>query len=125
MDRALPFIVIASANAQGVMDISPKGDPPGFVRVLDTRTIAVPDRLGNRRIDTFLNVLENPKGCDHLHRAATGRDPARERRGAQRSGVQKKVPALALLIHVKEGLFHCGKSMIRSRMWQPEGWPSI
>ena len=56
-----PFVLIASANARGQMDISPKGDAPGFVRVLDDRTVTVPDRPGNRRADTFTNVLENPK----------------------------------------------------------------
>ena len=55
-----PFIVISSINAAGAMDTSPKGDPPGFVRVLDEHTLAIPDRLGNHRGDTFLNVLENP-----------------------------------------------------------------
>jgi hypothetical protein len=55
-----PFVVIASVGANGMMDISPKGDPAGFVQVLDPKTLAVPDRLGNHRGDTFLNVLENP-----------------------------------------------------------------
>ena len=56
-----PFVLIASANAQGMMDISPKGDATGFVLVLDDKTLAVPDRPGNRRADTFTNVLENPR----------------------------------------------------------------
>jgi PPOX class probable FMN-dependent enzyme len=56
-----PFVLIASANARGRMDISPKGDAPGFVRILDDKTLAVPDRPGNRRADTFTNILENPK----------------------------------------------------------------
>ena len=56
-----PFVLIASANARGLMDISPKGDAPGFVHVLDDKTLAIPDRPGNRRADTFTNVLENPR----------------------------------------------------------------
>ena len=56
-----PFVLIASSNAHGQMDISPKGDPAGFVRVLDEWTLAIPDRPGNRRADTFTNVLENPR----------------------------------------------------------------
>jgi len=56
-----PFVLIASASARGQMDISPKGDAPGFVRVLDDNSLAIPDRPGNRRADTFTNVLENPK----------------------------------------------------------------
>src|SRR5215208_1378087 len=55
-----PFVLIASANARGRMDISPKRDAPGFVRILDDKTLAVPDRPGNRRADTFTNILENP-----------------------------------------------------------------
>jgi len=53
-------VVISSTNAAGAMDVSPKGDPPGFVKVLDKNTLAIPDRIGNNRADTFLNVLENP-----------------------------------------------------------------
>src|SRR3954469_2074899 len=56
-----PFVLIASSNARGEMDISPKGDAPGFVQVLDDDTLAIPDRPGNRRADTFTNVLQNPK----------------------------------------------------------------
>src|SRR5207237_10667230 len=56
-----PFVLIASSNARGEMDISPKGDAPGFVRVLDDKTLAIPDRPGNRRADTFTNVLQNPR----------------------------------------------------------------
>ena len=58
---ASPFILIASQGADGMMDVSPKGDPAGFVRVLDDRTIAVPDRAGNNRLDTFSNILSNPE----------------------------------------------------------------
>ena len=61
------------------MDISPKGDAPGFVRVLDDKTLAVPDRPGNRRADTFMNVLENPKGRPHLLRSGKKRDATRQR----------------------------------------------
>ncbi len=55
-----PFVFVASAGADGMLDVSPKGDPAGFVKVLDERTLAIPDRPGNRRLDTFRNVLSNP-----------------------------------------------------------------
>src|SRR3954464_4117127 len=58
---ASPFVLVASADAAGALDISPKGDPAGFVRVLDDATLAIPDRTGNRRADTFRNVLERPQ----------------------------------------------------------------
>jgi len=89
------FVTVASCNADGQMDVSPKGDPPGFVKVLDSKTLAIPDRIGNYRADTFRNVVNG-------HR-----------------------PDLVLLVRVNEAFFHCGKAMIRSRMWQPEHWGSI
>jgi uncharacterized protein len=128
-----PFIVISSSNAQGAMDISPKGDPPGFVRVLDAQTLAIPDRPGNRRADTFLNILENPNIAIIFiipRRGETLRVSGEARIVRDASllytmAVRDKVPELAIVVHVKEAMFHCGKSMIRSKLWQPEEWPSI
>jgi PPOX class probable FMN-dependent enzyme len=128
-----PFIVISSANAQGSMDVSPKGDPPGFVRVLDEQTLAIPDRLGNRRADTFLNILENPNVAIVFiipRRGETLRVVGEAQIVCDASllhtmVVQDKVPELAMVVHVKAAMFHCGKSMIRSKLWQPEAWPSI
>jgi predicted pyridoxine 5'-phosphate oxidase superfamily flavin-nucleotide-binding protein len=77
-------VVISSINAAGAMDVSPKGDPPGFVKVLDKQTLAVPDRMGNHRGDTFLNVLENPS-VGLLFIEASG-SRARQRNGANREG---------------------------------------
>ena len=128
-----PFIVISSINAAGAMDISPKGDPAGFVKVLDKHTLAIPDRLGNQRADTFLNVLENPsvgilfivpKRREVVRMAGLAsleRDPDL----LVRMAVNEKMPRIAMLVHVQEAFFHCGKSMIRSGMWEPERWGSI
>jgi PPOX class probable FMN-dependent enzyme len=128
-----PFVVIASSNAEGAMDVSPKGDPPGFVQVLDEHTLAIPDRPGNRRADTFVNILENPNVAlifiiprrgETLRvsgRAHITREPAL----LERMAVRGKVPELAILVHVKEAMFHCGKALIRSQLWQPDAWPSI
>lgn len=80
-----PFVLIASANALGQMDISPKGDAPGFVRVLDDKTLAIPDRPGNRRADTFTNILENPNVGPHLLRAREERDAAFQRERQDRA----------------------------------------
>ena len=128
-----PFIVISSVNAAGLMDVSPKGDPPGFVKVLDEHTLAIPDRPGNRRADTLVNVLENPS-CAIVFliprrvevvrvngEAKIARDPAL----LQTMAVKDKVPDLALVVHVREAMFHCGKAMIRSNLWKPDAWPSI
>lgn len=121
------FLTIASIDAEGRMDVSPKGDPPGFVHVLDEQTIAIPEREGNRRADTFSNVLQNPSvglicfvpGMDETMRingkASLTTDP-----GLLASmSVKGHVPKLALLVHVEEAFIHCGKAPKRGRLWDP------
>lgn len=128
-----PFIVISSANAAGVMDTSPKGDPAGFVKVLDKHTLAIPDRIGNHRGDTFLNVLENPNvgivfvvpKRREVVRVNGTAQVVRDQELLDCMVVNGKLPQLALLVQVREAFFHCGKSMIRSGMWEPEKWGSI
>ena len=128
-----PFIVVSSVDADGAMDVSPKGDPPGFVKVLDEHTLAIPDRLGNNRGDTFLNVLQNPS-IGIVFIVPKRREVVRVSGMAQivtdaelleTMAVQGKRPDLALVVRVKEAFFHCGKSMIRSGLWEPERWSSI
>jgi len=128
-----PFVVISSASATGAMDVSPKGDPPGFVRVLDSKTLAVPDRPGNHRGDTFLNVLHNPyfglmfvvpKRREVVRVSGTAL-VVKDRSLLESMAVGGKVPSLALVVHVHEAMFHCGKSMIRSHMWGPDLWGSV
>jgi uncharacterized protein len=128
-----PFIVVSSIAATGSMDVSPKGDPPGFVKVLDKHTLAIPDRLGNHRGDTFLNVLQNPnvgivfivpKRREVVRISGTAQI-VRDRDLLESMTVQGKAPDLTLLVRVKEAFFHCGKSMMRSGMWEPERWGSI
>lgn len=127
-----PFLVIASVDAAGAIDVSPKGDPPGFVQILDDSTLAIPDRPGNRRMDTFLNVLETgtvsvmfmvPGRGEVLRVAGQAqivRDPALLTTMAHRG----RDPVLALVVTLTEVMFHCGKSVIRSGLWSPESWPS-
>lgn len=129
-----PFVVISSIDAAGAMDVSPKGDPPGFVKVLDPHTLAVPDRIGNQRGDTFLNVLENPhvglmfmvpKRREVVRVGGTAqvvRDPELLETMAAANG---RAPDLALLVRVREAFFHCGKSVIRSALWEPDRWASV
>ena len=128
-----PFIVIASINAAGAMDTSPKGDPPGFVKVIDKHTLAIPDRLGNHRGDTFLNVLENPSvgivfivpKRREIVRVSGTASLARDPELLAEMKVNGKAPDLAMIVRVREAFFHCGKSMIRSGMWEPDRWGSI
>ncbi|MFZ5783718.1 MAG: MSMEG_1061 family FMN-dependent PPOX-type flavoprotein [Pseudomonadota bacterium] len=128
-----PFIVISSINAAGDMDVSPKGDPPGFVKVLDSGTLAIPDRLGNRRADTFLDVLENPNvgivfivpRRREVVRVSGTASLARDPDLLAALAVNGKTPDLAMIVRVREAFFHCGKSMIRSGLWEPDRWGSI
>ena len=126
-----PFVLVGSTDAGGHLDVSPKGDPAGFVQVLDDETLAIPDRPGNRRADTFMNVLGNPRvGLLFLipgkletlrvnGRARISADP----RLLERMSVDGKPPRLALVVDVEQAFIHCGKCMIRSHLWEPSRWP--
>lgn len=120
-----PFIVIASTNADGQSDASPRGEAPGFVHVLDDHIIAIPDRPGNNRLDTMQNILENPEigviflvpGVNETLRvngAAEIRDDAKLCAGFKVNGKQ---PATALVVSVREAYLHCAKALMRSRLW--------
>jgi PPOX class probable FMN-dependent enzyme len=128
-----PFVLIASGDASGRMDVSPKGDYPGFVLVLDDETLAIPDRPGNRRADTFTNVLDNPGvgllflipgKVETLRVNGRGRI-VRDLALRNRMSVKDKVPELALVVTVQQAFIHCGKCMLRSHLWQKEQWPDI
>lgn len=128
-----PFVLLASSDAEGNLDISPKGDPPGFVQVLDDQTLAIPDRPGNRRADTFRNLL----GDDHLGLIFLVPGKQETLRVSGRAMIvrdlwlresmthQGKVPDFALVVTVEKAFFHCGKCVIRSKLWEPKHWPDI
>ena len=127
---ASPFCLVTTADAEGNADVSPKGDPPGFTHVVDEHTIAIPDRPGNRRVDGFVNLLENPHvGLLFL---VPGRGDTLRINGRGRLlrdapffddlVVKGKRPQLALLIDIDEVFFHCSKAFLRSQLWQPESW---
>jgi uncharacterized protein len=128
-----PFLLIGSVNAAGKMDVSPKGDPAGFVHVFDDHTLLIPDRPGNRRADTFTNILQNPQigllflipGNRETLRvngmAMIVRDPALQEQMAERG----KVPHLLLAVTVEEVFFHCAKCVVRSDLWNAERWPDL
>jgi PPOX class probable FMN-dependent enzyme len=127
---ASPFCVIATAGADGRCDTSPKGDPPGFTLVLDDATIAIPERPGNRRADSFHNVLDNPHvGLLYLipGRGDTLRINGRARlvRDApffDRMTVKGHRPKLALIVDIEEVFYHCSKAFLRSALWKSETW---
>ncbi|MEO3776193.1 pyridoxamine 5'-phosphate oxidase family protein [Micromonospora sp. B11E3] len=127
---ASPFCLIATAGADGTCDVSPKGDPPGFTLVLDDRTIAIPERPGNRRADGYRNILDNPHvGLIYLvpGRTDTLRITGRARlvRDAPYFDdmvVQGHRPVLAIVVEIEQVFYHCAKAFLRSQLWQPETW---
>lgn len=128
---ACPFVLVASRGNDGRIDVSPKGDPPGFVAVLDDKTIALPDRPGNNRLDTFENLLAHPEigllflipgNGDTLRVSGKGmivRDEGLQARLAH----DDKQPTLVLVVRVEQVFMHCPKCIIRSNLWAPEAWP--
>jgi PPOX class probable FMN-dependent enzyme len=130
IDRS-PFIVISTSVADGWPDASPRGDPPGFVIVEGPRTLRVPDRPGNNRVDSFHNLITNPKvgllflapGHTHSLRVNGTARLLTDGQLCRRLAMQGK-PARAILeVTALEVFFHCGKSLIRSRIWEPSRWP--
>lgn len=126
-----PFVVLATSAADGSCDASPKGDPAGFVKVLDDKTIAIPERPGNRRADGYLNILSNPHvGVLFLipGRGDTLRINGRARllRDAPYFDdmiVKGHRPILAIEVDIEQIFFHCSKAFLRSALWKPEQWP--
>lgn len=125
-----PLGFVATTDAQGRVDVSPKGDPPGFVHVIDDTTIAIPERPGNKRVDGHLNVLQQPHvGTLFL---IPGRGDTLRINGSARiladadyfdaMTIKGKRPILALEIDVEEVFFHCAKAFLRSDTWKPETW---
>lgn len=128
-----PFISMATYGADGRVDISPKGDPAGFVKVLDCKTIAIPDRPGNHRYDSFLNILETGR-IAVMFMVPNRREVVRVNGAAQilrdaalreSMAIQNRVPDFAVLLRVEEAFYHCGKSVMRARLWEPEKAASI
>lgn len=128
-----PFVLISTADANGRMDISPKGDAPGFVAVLDEHTLLIPDRPGNQRFDTLCNLFQNPRigliflipGKRETLRVSGTAQVVRDPELLQGLAAQGKIPALGIAVQVDEAFMHCAKCMIRSKLWQPDAWPSL
>ena len=128
-----PFVIVASADRAGEMDVSPKGDAVGFVQVLDDCTLAIPERPGNRRADTFSNLLQNPQvalifllpGKEETLRVSGTAIIVRDRWLCDRMAFAGKAPAFAIVVTIREASIHCAKCMIRSKLWQPRHWPDL
>ncbi|MER7453538.1 pyridoxamine 5'-phosphate oxidase family protein [Nocardia beijingensis] len=126
-----PFLVMSTCDADGNCDASPKGDPAGFVRVLDDTTIAIPERPGNRRADGYLNILSNPHVG--LLFVIPGRRETLRINGRARlvrdapyfddMVVRGHRPILAVEVEIDQIFFHCAKAFMRSHLWEPDQWP--
>ncbi len=121
-----PFCVIATQGPDGA-DVSPRGDPPGFVRILDDRTLLLPDRVGNNRLDGMANLLADPRigmlflvpGMNETLRINGTARITDDARLLAPSAVEGRAPKVGLLIAVEEAFLHCGKALIRSKLWDP------
>lgn len=123
-----PFVCIGTQNLDGNADVSPRGDPVGFVKVLDNTTLAIPDRPGNNRLDSLVNILTNP--CVGLLFMIPGFDDTLRVNGTARlvsdpdilntMRVHDRAPKLAIIVTVSEVFMHCAKALRRSHLWDPE-----
>jgi uncharacterized protein len=128
---AAPVLFVASVSAEGRMDVTPRGGPPGFVTVLDEQTLAIPDATGNRRLDTLENVVAT--GRAGLIFVIPGRDTTLRVNGRacvtaeagllERLTPVGKPPRTAIVVEAEEVYAHCPKAFVRSRLWDPDSWP--
>ena len=122
-----PFVLLATSAPDGTCDVSPRGDPAGFVRVLDDRTLLLPDRPGNRLADSLRNILRNPHvgllfvvpGVGDTLRVNGRATVETDEELLAPSAVEGKVPRLGLLIEIDEVFTHCSKAFLRARLWDP------
>lgn len=128
---ASSMVVLATRRADGGIDMTPRGDPPGFVQILNDRVIALPDRLGNNRADAFENILRDqgvglyfiiPGHKDSLRISGRARI-VRDTELMSRMEVRGHVPDLAILVRVDALLSHCPKAFVRAGMWEQDAWP--
>jgi len=127
-----PFLILGTSNAAGQCDVSPKGDEPGFVKVLDETHLAIPDRIGNNRLDGMRNILDN--GHVGLIFLIPGREDTLRVNGRawviqdddvlDAMVMKGKRPPFAVGVEVEEAFMHCPRAFMRSGLWKPESWPA-
>jgi len=125
--EASPFLCIATSSPDGRCDVSPRGDPAGFVRILDDSTLLLPDRPGNRIADTLRNILANPHvallflipGIGDTFRVNGRASVMDDQKLLAASAVDGRVPGLGILIEIEEAYTQCSKALIRSDLWNP------
>ena len=125
-----PFVLIGSSDGAGNADVTPKGDKPGFAAILDDRTIAIPDRPGNNRLDTLENILRNPSvgllflipGMNETLRVNGDARITVDADLRERLAVDGKQPQSVVVVSVKAAYMHCAKAFMRSELWKPDSW---
>jgi hypothetical protein len=125
--EAAPFVVLGTSGPDG-LDCSPRGDPPGFVRVIDERTLVIPDRRGNNRIDSLRNLVRDPRvallflipGVGETMRVIGRAKISTDPKLTESSAVNGKVPKCVLTVTVEKAYFQCTKAIIRSKLWDPK-----
>jgi PPOX class probable FMN-dependent enzyme len=123
-----PFLCLATTDRHGNCDVSPRGDPRGFVRILDERTLLIPERPGNRLADSLRNLLENPRlgllffipGISDTFRVNGRGTLTTDRALLTPSAVEGKIPKLGILVDIEAAFTHCSKAFLRSRFWETE-----
>lgn len=126
-----PFLCLATHGKNGTSDVSPRGDAPGFVHVLDDKTLVIPDRPGNKRLDSIVNIIDQPSmglmfmipGILETLRVNGKGVISTDPELLQRFEVNGKLPALVIVLTVEEALGHCSKAFRRSKLWQPDYQP--
>ena len=127
-----PFVLLATSDANGRCDVSPKGDAPGFVHIVDDRRLVIPERPGNKRFDGMLNILSNPHigmiflvpGRQETLRVNGKASITRDPELLNRCVAQGKVPLVAIGVEIEQCFLHCPKAFIRSRLWNHQTWPA-
>jgi PPOX class probable FMN-dependent enzyme len=123
-----PFVVVATGRPEGGLDVSPRGDPAGFVRILDERTLLLPDRPGNKLADTLTNLLADDRiallflipGVEDTFRVNGRARIVDDPELLADSAVEGKVPQLGIVVEVEEAYTQCPKALLRSELWNPE-----
>ncbi len=127
--RRSPFLVLATVSGAGYVDVSPRGDPPGFVSMPDDKTLILPDRRGNRRVDSMTNILENPHvgliffmpGYEETLRVRGRAALTTEAADLDGMAVNGKPPEIGIRVAVDTVFYHCAKALKRSKLWDPAG----
>ena len=128
-----PFVVISTHSAKGQCDASPRGDAAGFIHVLDDRMLLIPDRIGNKRVDSFRNIIETGRigllflipGLGETLRVNGRALIVRDEKWLMPLTAQGKQPAVAVAVEVEECFLQCAKALLRSKLWEPQARPDL